>query len=98
MVPRDGMEVQKKRQRLGIYLGENSKLDSIVDGSLAARAGLKAGDTLISIGDVKIEGLRDIRKAMNNDAERRKVTWQRGEETFSAWFDWKEDSVEKISS
>jgi len=98
MVPRDGMGVQKKRQRLGIFLGDNSKLESIVDGSLASRAGLKAGDTLISIGDVKIEGLRDIRKAMNNDAERRKVTWKRGEETFSAWFDWKEDSVEKINS
>ena len=43
MVPRSGMGEPPKRQRLGIYLGENGKLDGVVEGSLAARAGMKEG-------------------------------------------------------
>lgn len=98
MVPRDSIETPKERQRLGLFLGEDAKLDGVADDSLAKRAGMKAGDTLLSIDDVKIESLRDIRKAMRKDANRRKVMWKRGEETFSAWFDWEEDSVEVIKS
>ena len=97
MLPRDGIGTPKKPQRLGISLAEKSKLNSVSDGSLAHRAGMKTGDTLVSIGDVAITGIGDIRKAMRGDADRRKVTWKRGEETFSAWFDWKEDSVEAIT-
>ncbi|MDA0667826.1 MAG: M20/M25/M40 family metallo-hydrolase [Planctomycetota bacterium] len=98
MVPRDDMGTPKKRQLLGINLGESSKLENVSDGSLAHRAGMKKGDTLLSIGDVAITNMGDIRKAMRDDADRRKVSWKRGEETFSAWFDWKKDSVEAITS
>ena len=98
MLPRDGMGAPRKRQRLGISLEDGAKLNSVSDGSLAQRAGMKKGDTLISIGDVAISGLGDIRKAMRSDDDRRKVSWKRGEETFSAWFDWEKDSVEAINS
>ncbi|MFK5956921.1 MAG: M20/M25/M40 family metallo-hydrolase [Planctomycetota bacterium] len=98
MVPRDSITKPKKRQLLGVFLGEKSSLDSVNDGSLAAKAGLKAGDVLVSIGATEIKGIRDIRKAMQTNEDRRLVTWKRGEETHSAWFDWKNDSVEIVKT
>ncbi|MHC4823097.1 MAG: M28 family metallopeptidase [Planctomycetota bacterium] len=99
MVPRDSLgAAAPKRQRLGIYMGENGTLDGVVEGGLAARAGMKKGDVILSIGETKIADLRDVRSAMRKEADRRKVTWQRGDQIFAAWLDWKNDSVEKIES
>jgi putative serine protease PepD len=53
---------------LGVELGENSanaRVVSVRSGTPAAKAGLRAGDTIASLGDTKISSADDLRAAIN---------------------------------
>lgn len=95
MLPR---EENKKPQRLGVFMGEGNKIDGVSEEGMAAEAGMLKGDQLISIDGVTISSTRDIRKALRADGQRRKIVWKRGEEMFSAIFDYKAKKVEKVEN
>lgn len=92
MLPR---EENRKPQRLGVFMGEGNLLDGVSEGGMAEKAGMLKGDRLVSIDGAEVSSNRDIRRALRGDGDRRKVVWQRGEETFAAIFDYKEGKVEK---
>lgn len=95
MLPR---EENKKPQRLGVFMGEGNKIDGVSDEGMAAEAGMMKGDQLVSIDGIAIASTRDIRKALRESGDRRTVVWQRGEEVFTAIFDYKANKVEKVDS
>ncbi|MCB9919068.1 MAG: PDZ domain-containing protein [Planctomycetes bacterium] len=60
------------RAYLELENGVGLWVDSVVDGSLAAKAGVRAGDILVSIGSTSLRGPADVRSALSaikaNDA------------------------------
>jgi|FLOH01.1.fsa_nt_gi carboxypeptidase Q len=81
---------QENRRRLGVFLGEGMEIDELVDGSLAAKAGMSKGDVLVSINGTAMHALSDVgaalRAVQGNTAT---VVWKRGEVLMAAEFDWK---------
>lgn len=98
MVPRDDLptgEGRAPRRRMGVSLGDDgvTAVEVTADG-LAAKAGIKAGDKLISIGGKVVNNQQTLREALNAEGERKLVVWQRGAEKMAAWFDWEKRAVE----
>jgi hypothetical protein len=103
MVPRDDMIDPNRgrrgqvanRRTLGVNLGDGLALAAVSDGGLAAMAGMKAGDVLVSIGGAKLADVAALRGAMRGGAARKLVVWKRGDTMHAAWFDWEKRSAEK---
>ncbi|MCA8970838.1 MAG: PDZ domain-containing protein [Planctomycetes bacterium] len=53
------------RAYLELENGVGLWVDSVVDGSLAAKAGVRAGDILVSIGSASLRGPADVRSALS---------------------------------
>jgi len=51
-------------RRLGIQLSENLTIDEVVEESLAARSGFRAGDRIVKVGDTAISERRDLFEAL----------------------------------
>jgi carboxypeptidase Q len=96
MVPRDDMATTSSpRHRMGVVLGDDGvTVQSVAEGSLAAKAGLKAGDKILRIDARAVDGQTALREALNADGERKLVVWQRGEEQLAAWIDWEKQTTE----
>lgn len=98
MVPRDDLtsgEGRAPKRRMGIALGDDgvTAMEVPAEG-LAAKAGMKAGDRIVSIGGKEVSNQQTLREALNAEGERKLVVWQRGTEKMAAWFDWEKKTVE----
>ncbi|MCA9322552.1 MAG: M20/M25/M40 family metallo-hydrolase, partial [Planctomycetes bacterium] len=67
----------RNRRRLGINVDDDMKLNSVLEDSVAGKAGLKVGDKLISVGKIEIKDLGDLRRAINVDDQKLKVIYER---------------------
>lgn len=73
--------------KLGIEVRETTdglEVARVVDGSVAARLGLKAGDILTHVNGERVEAIADIGKALESDRSRAATTVRRGNGTHSA--------------
>ena len=68
------------------YSGSGLRIDGIIDGRVADKAGLKAGDVVISIGSHKVTDINQYMAALAafKKGDATKVTVTRGEETIVA--------------
>jgi hypothetical protein len=64
LAPNAGFGRGGPRKMLGVSCDEELVIQSIVEGSLAEKAGLKEGDRLLSIGDTKITSVEELREAV----------------------------------
>ncbi|MFT7537294.1 MAG: S1-C subfamily serine protease, partial [Hyphomicrobiaceae bacterium] len=70
---------RSSRRLLGVQLGEDGvTIGAVTKDSVAAKAGLKAGDTILKIGDTAIKSQRDLRRAMAGGAKKKSLTLSRG--------------------
>jgi membrane-associated protease RseP (regulator of RpoE activity) len=60
-------------EHFGVKQGQGVLVKEVMEGSAAAKAGLKAGDVIIRLNDETINEVGDLRKALN-EAESREVT------------------------
>ncbi|MBL8729018.1 MAG: M20/M25/M40 family metallo-hydrolase [Planctomycetes bacterium] len=86
LLTRENMKVQRgfggaRRgggRMLGVVLDDDGvTITEVTDGSVAAKAGLKAGDRLVRIGDKGIQELRDLRTALDDGPPQNTVTFVR---------------------
>lgn len=85
------MSVTPFRVTLGImpdytYAGVGVRADGVTDGRPAAKAGLKAGDVIIQLGEHAVSSVETYMQALNkfNKGQKTKVKYKRGSETFEA--------------
>ncbi|MGK0154239.1 MAG: carboxypeptidase Q [Neolewinella sp.] len=87
LLTRENMKVRRgfsggarsSRRLLGVQLGEDGvTIGAVTKDSVAAKAGLKAGDTILKIGDTAIKSQRDLRRAMAGGAKKKSLTLSRG--------------------
>lgn len=66
-------------RRLGIMPADDGslKISEVTDGGLAAKAGMKAGDVIVRIGDTKVTSLDEMRTALAAGAAKKTVTFVR---------------------
>lgn len=69
-----------------MYDGEGMRIDGVTDGKPAAVAGLKAGDIVLKLGDVKITDMMSYMKALSGfkKGDTTKVTVLRGKEEVTS--------------
>ncbi|MEO6593613.1 MAG: M20/M25/M40 family metallo-hydrolase [Planctomycetota bacterium] len=75
---------------LGVQLDDDGvTVSEVTPDGLAAKAGMKAGDRLVKIGDTAIKSVDDLRAALTAGPVKTSVTWKRGakEETASITFE-----------
>lgn len=65
-----------------VYKGEGMKIDAVIPGRVAAKAGIKDGDIVIKIGDLEIKDIYAYMKGlgMYEKGQKAKVVVKRGEE------------------
>ena len=92
LLTRENMKVQRTRSRggrggggrrtLGIVLGDDGvTITEVTTDGVAAKAGLKAGDKIVKIGDTKIASQRDLFMSMGgSDAKKVLTVLRAGEE------------------
>jgi C-terminal processing protease CtpA/Prc len=73
-----GAKLMELPSQLGAYFdapeGQGMLVTEVKGGSAADKAGLKAGDILLKVGNRKIENMRDVRRAVSDYEEGDKVT------------------------
>lgn len=70
---------RRSRRLLGVQLGEDGvTIGAVTKDSVAAKAGLKAGDTILKIGATAIKSQRDLRRAMAGGAKKKSLMFSRG--------------------
>jgi S1-C subfamily serine protease len=62
---------------LGVTVDDEAVIEDVVAGSRAAKAGLREGDRIISIGDVEISAAEEIGPALRGGPVTTKVTVER---------------------
>jgi C-terminal processing protease CtpA/Prc len=77
------------RATLGImpdytYSGSGVRADAVTDGRPASRAGLKAGDIIIGLGDTAVNSMETYMQALNkfNKGDKTKLKYKRGNEVL----------------
>jgi hypothetical protein len=85
---RDEVWVYPEPANVGLTLevGQQNKVRAVAAMSAAARAGLRAGDTLRTFGGLRVASFADVQHALHRAAESGKlaVTWQRGGQEHAA--------------
>ena len=68
------------------FSGAGVRADGVTDGRPAAKAGLKAGDVIIQLGDNAISSVETYMQALNkfNKGDKTKVKFKRGNETMES--------------
>ena len=68
------------------YSGTGVRADGVTDGKPAQKAGLKAGDIIIQLGDNNISSLENYMQSLGKfkKGEKTKVKFKRGNETLEA--------------
>lgn len=66
-----------------VYTGEGMRIDAVLDGRVAAKAGLENGDIVIKIGDTEVKDIYGYMKGLSNykAGDKAKVVVKRGEKT-----------------
>ncbi len=87
-LPNYKFEIPAPRVRLGVTLVRDSappKVESVQEGSLAARMEIKAGDAIVKIGDAEIKTFEDLADALaaKSAGEDVSVVVQRGDEQLT---------------
>ena len=89
MLTRENMKVQRgfgggRRgggRQLGVMLGDDGvTIGEVTEGSVAAKAGLKAGDKILKIGDTAIASQGDLRRALGGGDAKKSLTYERAGE------------------
>jgi hypothetical protein len=67
------------------YSGNGLRVDGVIDGRVAQKAGLKAGDIVLQIGDFKISSMDAYMQALSKfkKGDKTKVVYQRGADSFT---------------
>ncbi|TAH37901.1 MAG: M20/M25/M40 family metallo-hydrolase [Planctomycetota bacterium] len=96
MVPRaDMLQSAGPRRRLGVSLaGDTLKIESVTAEGLAAKAGLKAGDTVVEVDGTALSSRGDLSQALSADGERKRVVILRDGQRLAFWFDWDKRTAE----
>lgn len=76
------------RRRMGVSFGGSLTLETVMDDGIAAEAGWKAGDTVVSIDDVQPQGLRELLTAVQTGPARKTVVIERKGKRISTTLDW----------
>jgi len=58
----------------GVKGGQGVLVKEVVEGSPAAKAGLKAGDVIVRVDQVEINNVNDLRRALREEREKNEVT------------------------
>jgi S1-C subfamily serine protease len=68
------------------FSGNGVRADGVTEGRPAAKAGLKAGDVIVQLGDNTITSLDNYMKALNSfkKGDKTTVKFRRGSETLQA--------------
>ena len=68
------------------FSGTGVRADGVTENRPAARAGLKAGDVIIQLGDYPINSLENYMQALGkfNKGDKTKIKFKRGAETKEA--------------
>jgi len=68
------------------FSGTGVRADGVMDGRPAAKAGLKAGDVIIQLGENIITSMENYMQALNkfNKGDKTKVKFKRGNETIES--------------
>ena len=68
------------------FSGAGVRADGISDGRPASKAGLKAGDIIIKLGENTVSSMETYMQALNkfNKGDKTKVTYKRGSETMES--------------
>ncbi len=68
------------------YAGVGVRADGVTDGRPASKAGLKAGDVIIQLGDHAVSSVESYMQALNkfNKGDKAKVKYKRGNETIES--------------
>ena len=68
------------------YDGAGIRADGVTDGRPASRAGLKAGDIIIQLGDYPVNSMDTYMQALNkfNKGDKTKVKYKRGKDTLES--------------
>ncbi|HKO80073.1 MAG TPA: M28 family peptidase, partial [Chitinophagaceae bacterium] len=68
------------------FSGTGVRADGVSDGRPAAKAGLKAGDVIVKLGENVVSSVETYMQALNkfNKGDKTKVTYQRGNETIES--------------
>lgn len=68
------------------FAGNGMRIDGATDGRPGAKAGLKAGDIIVKIGDINIASVQDYMQVLNKFEKGQKTTirFKRGDETVEA--------------
>jgi len=92
--PRRGRRPPSGRT-MGVFLQEGTTaLGGVSEGGLAEKAGMKAGDRVLSIGGTAVKEQGDLRGALRASGDRKLIVWQRGDQKMAAWFDWNKKTTE----
>ncbi len=67
-----------------LYDGDGMRIDGIIEDRPAQKAGLKKGDVITQLGDIKVDGMQSYMEALSKfkKGDKAKVKVKRGEETF----------------
>jgi hypothetical protein len=66
------------RRLLGIQLGEGMKVEQVQAGSVAEKAGLKTGDAVLQVGEVRVEDRDGLIRELNAGPPNKTLTVERG--------------------
>ena len=81
LLPREGLRPVgggPGGRRLGVQLDEDMRIEEVVDGGLALKAGLLVGDKVLAIGATQVGDREDLRAAMQAAPVKSKIVVQRG--------------------
>jgi S1-C subfamily serine protease len=68
------------------FSGAGVRADGVTDGRPASKAGLKAGDVIIKLGETVVTSIDSYMQALNklNKGDKAKITFKRGAETLES--------------
>ena len=68
------------------FSGAGVRADGVTEGRPASKAGLKAGDVIIKLGDTVVSSMDSYMQALNklNKGDKTRVTYKRGGETLES--------------
>ncbi len=97
LLTRENMKVERRfggargsRRALGVTLGDDGvTIGGVEESSIAAKAGMKAGDKLLRIDDASVGGQNDLRRALATGGVEKSIVVLRGGEqvTFKVKFE-----------
>lgn len=76
------------RRRMDVDLGEGLVVESVEKGGVAAKAGWKPGDRVISVDGVAVDGMRPLFEAVRGGAAKKEVVIERKGKRITTTLDW----------